>query len=84
MQGAAQREEAWTEYIVMLKDSPTELKEFVVSVISNQDTLMKEMQEERKQMKSLVVKNTKLMAMLESNISRNKETAATNSPETGR
>ena len=40
---------------------------------------MKEMQEEQKQMKRLMAQNTKLMAMLESNISGKKETAATKS-----
>ena len=80
MQGAAQRDKAWTKYIDTLKDSLTESKEFVASITSNQDTLMEEMQEERKQMKNIMAQNTKLMAMLESNINRKKKTAAINSP----
>ena len=42
------------------------------------------MQEERKQMKNLMAQNTKLMAMLESNISGKKETPATRSPGGGK
>ena len=79
MQGASQRDEVWTEYVDMLKDSLTESKEFVASITSNQDTLMKERQEERKQMKNLMAQNTKLIAMLERNIIGKKETAATKS-----
>ena len=70
---------AWTKYGDTLEDLLTELKEFVALITSNQDTLIKEMQEERKQMKNRMAQNTKLMSMLETNISRKKETAATNS-----
>ena len=45
---------------------------------------MKEMQEERKQMKNLMEKNSKLMAILESNISGKTEMAATRSPGGGK
>ena len=62
------RDEAWAEYVDTLKDSLTESKEFVASITSSQDTLMRETKEERKQMKLLMTQNTKLMSMLESNI----------------
>ena len=45
---------------------------------------MKEMQEERKQMKNLMAQNTKLMVMLESNISGKKEMTAIKSPGSGK
>ena len=66
--GAVTRDEAWAEYVDTLKDSLTESKEFVASITSSQDTLMRETKEERKQMKLLMTQHTKLMSMLESNI----------------
>ena len=84
MQGSAQSDKIWNEYVNTIKDLLTESKEFVASITSNQDTLIREIQEECKQMKSLMAQNTKLMAMLESNISRKKEMAATNSPGSGK
>ena len=58
MQGAAQRDEVWTKYVNTLEDLLTESKESVALIMSNQDTPMKEMQEERKHMKSLMAQNT--------------------------
>ena len=63
VQGAAQRDIAWTEYVNTLEDSLTDSKEFVASITSNPDTLVREMQEKRKQMRNRMVQNTKLMDM---------------------
>ena len=67
--GASARDKACTEYVATIKDSLAELKEFVASMTSIQETFMKELLEEHKQMKIVMAQNTKLMAMLEANIS---------------
>ena len=71
--GSAARDKAWIEYVNTLEDALTEPKEFVASMTLSQDTLMKKMREERKQMKLMMAQNTKLMPMLETNISRKGE-----------
>ena len=43
--GVAARDKAWTKYVDTLKDLLTESKEFLASMTSSQDTLMKETKE---------------------------------------
>ena len=46
VQGATQRDKVWTKYVDMLKYYLTESKEFMALITPNQDTLMREMQED--------------------------------------
>ena len=68
--GATARDEAWIEYVNTLEDSLTESKEFAASMALSQDILMKEMKEERKQMKLMMAQTTKLVSTPENVISR--------------
>ena len=67
-----------------LEDSLIESKEVVASMTPIQETLTKELLEERNQMKLMMAQNTKLMSMLETNISGKRCEAGSKFPGDGK
>ena len=78
--GASARDEAWTELVDTLEDFLSESNEFVASMTLAQDTLITELEENCKHMKTVVVQNTKLTAILEANLGDKGEKDGSKSP----